>query len=66
MLEVQVEEGKIDMALRVLKKKLSKAGVFRKLKEKRFYEPPSVKKQRKRKEALRKLQKKTRRKYREF
>ena len=44
MMEVEVQEGQVDAAIKTLKKKLNRAGVFRKIKEKRFYEPPSAKK----------------------
>ena len=47
--------------MRIFKKKVQKAGVLKDAKEKRFFEKPSEKKQRKKKEAVRrwrKLQKK--------
>lgn len=66
MMEVEVEEGKLDAAIKTLKKKLNRAGVFRKIKEKRFYEPPSAKKQRKRKEVLRRQKKKIRKQQKKY
>lgn len=66
MMEVEVEDGKVEQAIKTLKKKLNRAGVFRKVKEKRFYEPPSAKKQRKRKEALRRAKKKMRKRQRKY
>lgn len=66
MMEVDVEDGKVDVAIKTLKKKLNRAGIFRKIKEKRFYEPPSAKKQRKRKEILRRAKKKQRKQRRYY
>ena len=66
MMEVEVEEGKVEQALKTLKKKLNRAGVFRKIKEKRFYEPPSAKKQRKLKEVLRRAKKKLKKQQRKY
>ena len=50
-MEIRVE-GSLDQAMRVLKRKLAKEGVFKEMKKRAFYEKPSVK--RKRKEAKRK------------
>ena len=66
MMEVEVQEGQVDAAIKTLKKKLNRADVFRKIKEKRFYEPPSAKKQRKRKEVLRRAKKKLKKQQRKY
>ena len=60
-LSVTVRDNDIEKAMKILKKKVQKAGVLKDVKEKRFFEKPSEKKQRKKKEAVkrwRKLQKK--------
>jgi small subunit ribosomal protein S21 len=50
-LEVKVLDNDIEKAIKVLKNKLAKSGFFKEMKERRFYEKPSVKKKRKRAEA---------------
>jgi len=49
--EVQVVDNQIERAVKTLKKMLRKEGILTQLKEKRFYEKPSVKKRRKRAKA---------------
>ncbi|UCD86882.1 MAG: 30S ribosomal protein S21 [Desulfobacterales bacterium] len=53
-LEVTVFHNDIEQAMRVLKKKLQKDGLFRRLKAKRSYEKPSECRRRKRRESERK------------
>ena len=60
MIEVTVRDNNVDKALRVLKKKLQKDGLFRELRMRQFYEKPSLKKQRKLKESLRRIAKEKR------
>jgi small subunit ribosomal protein S21 len=50
-LEIRVDDRNIEKALRVLKRKMQTDGLFRELKNRRFYEKPSLKKKRKRREA---------------
>lgn len=50
--------GDVEKALKVLKKKLDRTGIFKLLKERRFFEKPSAKKRRKRQEAERKRKQK--------
>ena len=50
-MEVKVLDNDIEKAIKVLKNKLAKSGFFKEMKERRFYEKPSVKKKRKRAEA---------------
>lgn len=59
-MEIQVVDGNVDKAIKVLKRKLQQEGLFREMKLRRFYEKPSVKRKRKEKEALRRLRKKMR------
>ena len=47
----------LEKAMRVLKRKLIREGVFKELKSRRFYEKPSEKRKRKKKEAWRKKRK---------
>ena len=56
-MEVEVRNNNIEKALRVLKKKLQKDGLFRELRIRQFYEKPSEKKLRKKKESLRRIAK---------
>jgi small subunit ribosomal protein S21 len=56
-LQVFVRDNNVDQALRVLKKKLQREGVFREMKRKRFYEKPSERTARERTEAVRRLRK---------
>lgn len=53
-MEVKVWDNNIEKAIKSLKNKLNKEGVFKELKNKRFYEKPSVKEKRKRVEARKK------------
>ena len=55
-MEIKVE-GNIEKAIRLLKRKMQNDGLFRELKNRRFYEKPSIKKKRKRIEAKKRRQK---------
>jgi small subunit ribosomal protein S21 len=52
-LKVFVRENNIDQALRVLKKKLQREGLFRELKRRKAYEKPSERRAREKGEAIR-------------
>jgi small subunit ribosomal protein S21 len=56
-LQVLVRDNNVDQALRVLKKKLQREGIFRELKRKKFYEKPSERKTREKAEAIRRARK---------
>src|SRR2546430_7817009 len=56
-LQVFVRDNNIDMALRVLKKKMQREGVFREMKQRRFYEKPSERAAREKSEAIRRARK---------
>ncbi len=60
-MEVVVRDNNVDQALRVLKKKMQREGVFRIMKLKRAYEKPSVRKAREAAESLRRARKTMRR-----
>ena len=55
---IQVRNGNVEQALRVLKKKLQKDGLLKSLKDKQYYEKPSAKKRRKKKECIANFKKK--------
>ncbi len=55
--QVQVRDNNVDQALRVLKKKLQREGVFREMKLRRSFEKPSARKKRERAEAVRRHRK---------
>ena len=60
MIEVIVRDNNFEKASRVLKKKLQKDGLFRELRLRQHFEKPSLKKQRKLKESLRRIAKEKR------
>jgi small subunit ribosomal protein S21 len=62
-LEIKVHGSNIEKAIRDLKIRLHKEGVFKELKKRRFYEKPSVKEKRKRIEARKKRMKASRFKF---
>jgi small subunit ribosomal protein S21 len=56
-LQVLVRDNNIDQAMRVLKKKMQREGVFREMKRRRSYEKPSEKRVRQKAEAVRRMRK---------
>lgn len=56
-LEIKVRDSNVEKALKVLKRKIGKEGVLKELKNRRYYEKPSVKEKRKRAEARKKRNK---------
>ena len=52
-IEVQVRNNNVEKAIRVLKKKIQKDGMMRELRQRQYYEKPTLKRQRKLKESLR-------------
>ncbi|MCK9420068.1 MAG: 30S ribosomal protein S21 [Nitrospirae bacterium] len=56
-MEIRVDDKNIEKAIRLLKRKMQNDGLFRELKNRRFYEKPSIKKKRKRIEAQKRKQK---------
>ena len=55
--QVQVRDNNVDQALRALKKKLQREGVFREMKLRRSFEKPSAKRKREQAEAVRRYRK---------
>ncbi|HEY1541974.1 MAG TPA: 30S ribosomal protein S21 [Xanthobacteraceae bacterium] len=56
-MQVFVRDNNVDQALRILKKKMQREGVFREMKRRRFYEKPSAKMTRERSDAVRRARK---------
>ena len=56
-IEVIVRNNNVEKAMRALKKKLQKDGLFRELRLRQYYEKPSLKRQRRHKETLRRVAK---------
>jgi len=56
-LQVFVRDNNVDQALRVLKKKMQREGVFREIKRRKAYEKPSERKTREKGEAIRRARK---------
>ncbi|MCF8042284.1 MAG: 30S ribosomal protein S21 [Desulfarculaceae bacterium] len=54
-MQVHVVDNNVEKAIKVLKRKLTKEGVFRQLKEKRWHEKPSDMRRRKERQARRRL-----------
>ena len=61
-MQVSVRDNNVDQALRALKKKLQREGVFREMKLRQPYEKPSIKKAREKTEAIRRARKLARKK----
>ena len=60
-MEVKVFDNNVEKAIKTLKRKLSRAGLFKELRKRKYFEKPSDKRRRKHKEAQRRLRKKQRR-----
>lgn len=56
-MQVFVRDNNVEQALRVLKKKMQREGVFREMKRRRFYEKPSEQSARQKGEAMRRSRK---------
>jgi small subunit ribosomal protein S21 len=50
-LEIKVQGNDVERALKTLKTRLQKEGLFREIKKRKYYEKPSVKRKRKQAEA---------------
>ena len=61
-MQVSVRDNNVDQALRALKKKLQREGVFREMKLRQSYEKPSEKRAREKAEAIRRARKLARKK----
>ena len=56
-MHVHVRDNNVDQALRALKKKMQREGIFREMKLRRSYEKPSERRKRERAEAVRRYRK---------
>jgi small subunit ribosomal protein S21 len=56
-LQVTVRDNNVDQALRALKKKMQREGIFREMKMRRNYEKPSEKRAREKAESIRRHRK---------
>ena len=61
-MQVLVRDNNIDQALRVLKKKMQREGIFREMRQRSAYEKPSERKAREKSEAIRRGRKLARKK----
>lgn len=62
MVSVNVRDNNVDQALRALKKKMQREGLFREMKLRKSYEKPSERKAREKSEAVRRWRKLERKK----
>lgn len=56
-MEVSVRDNNVDQALKVLKKKMQREGIFREMKLRNYYEKPSQRRAREKAEAIRRARK---------
>ena len=61
-MQVLVRDNNVDQALRALKKKMQREGIFREMKLRNYFEKPSEKKAREKAEAVRRARKLARKK----
>ena len=57
LVQVSVRDNNVDQALRALKKKLQREGVFREMKMRKYFEKPSERRAREKAEAIRRARK---------
>lgn len=62
-MEISVRDNNVDQALRVLKKKMQREGIYREMKLRRHFEKPSIKKAREKAEAVRRFRKLMRKRF---
>ena len=56
-LEVRVRNNNVEKAMRQLKKKVKEAGILHEVQQRQFYEKPSLKRQRLKKESIKRVNK---------
>ena len=61
-MQVLVRDNNVDQALRVLKKKMQREGIFREMRERRAYEKPSERRVREKAQAIARQRKAARKK----
>ena len=57
LVQVLVRDNNVDQALRALKKKMQREGIYREMKLRNYYEKPSVKRAREQAESVRRARK---------
>ena len=62
IIEVSVRDNNVEQALRVLKKKMQREGIFREMKLRKHFEKPSLRKLREKAENIRRARKMQRKK----
>ncbi len=60
-IQVNVKDNNVEQALRSLKKKMQREGLYKEMKLRKHYEKPSLKKAREKEEAIRRVRKLKRR-----
>jgi len=60
---IKVYENKVEQAVRVLRKKLQREGIFREMKMRRAYEKPSERRVREKAESIRRVRKLMRKRF---
>ena len=60
-IEITVKDNNIEQALRNLKKRMQREGLYREMKLRKYYEKPSLRKAREKEESIRRLRKLKRR-----
>ncbi|MAF68423.1 MAG: 30S ribosomal protein S21 [Micavibrio sp.] len=66
MVSVNVRDNNVEQALRVLKKKMQREGIFREMKMRKDFEKPSEKRKREKAEAVRRSRKMDRKRNEKF
>ena len=61
VLEVTVKDNNVEQAIRSLKKKMQREGLYREMKIRKHYEKPSLRKAREKEESIRRVRKLNRR-----
>ena len=60
-IEITVKDNNVEQALRSLKKRMQREGLYREMKLRKYYEKPSLRKAREKEESIRRLRKQKRR-----
>ena len=60
-IEITVKDNNVEQALRSLKKRMQREGLYREMKLRKYYEKPSLRKAREKEESIRRLRKLKRR-----
>lgn len=63
MVQIFVRDNNVEQALRVLKKKLQREGIFREMKMRKHYEKPSERRVREEAESIRRVRKLARKRF---